>query len=71
MVEKEIGYRGSKSIMYNFIVKEQRVDGGWLLRRSLKCTLTDFERNSQVRILSKQINKLRFYSSVQLVVSKS
>ena len=72
IIEKEIDYRGSKSIMYNFIVKEQRVDGSWcrVYTPHLRCTLTGFERNYQVRILSKQINKLRFYSSVQSVVSK-
>jgi hypothetical protein len=77
MNENEIGYRGSKSdIIQNphkieFSVKEQRVDGSWFLKkiniavpfRNLRCTLMDFERNYQIKILSKQLNKL-FYSTV-------
>jgi len=53
-------YRGSKSIFIANIVKEQRVDGSWLLSklvvliRSLRCTLMGFERNYQIKILSKQ-----------------
>lgn len=57
MSENEIGYRGSKSVFIN-TVKEQRVDGSWcknLLR--LRCTLMGFERNYQIKILSKQLNK--------------
>jgi|ERR1700675_153686 len=56
-------YRGSKSIFITNIVKEQRVDGSWLISnsviliRSLRCTLMDFERNYQIKILSKQLNK--------------
>ena len=67
MSENEIGNRGSKSIadLYkpgshiSAIVKEQRVDGSWhaLAPACLRCTLTGFERNSQVKILSNQINK--------------
>jgi len=58
MIESEMGYRGSKSIagftigtrqFKPSIVKEQRVDGSWLLlatpNRSLRCTLNNFERN--------------------------
>ena len=29
MIEKEMGYRGSKSVALNATVKEQRVDGSW------------------------------------------
>jgi hypothetical protein len=42
-------------------VKEQRVDGSWLLNnftvlnRSLRYTLMDFERNYQIKIPSKQL----------------
>jgi len=56
-------YRGSKSVFIANTVKEQRVDGSWLLIklavliRSLRCTLMGFERNSQIKILSKQLNK--------------
>jgi len=58
MIEKKMGYRGSKSGI--FPVKEQRVDGSWLLNkladpiRSLRCTLMGFERNYQVKIPAKQ-----------------
>jgi hypothetical protein len=71
-------YRGSKSDFNAELkpnlklksVKEQRVDGSWLLNklavpnRSLRCTLMGFERNYQVKILSKQINKYRSYTSI-------
>lgn len=74
IIERAIGYRGSKSVnLKNPTVKEQRVDGSWLInklanpiiKRSLRCTLMDFERNYQVRIPSNLINKssLRYYSS--------
>jgi len=67
MIEREMGYRGSKSITdlhkptshKSVIVKEQRVDGSWcgVYSSRLRCTLTDFERNYQVKIPSNQINK--------------
>jgi NADH:ubiquinone oxidoreductase subunit 3 (subunit A) len=85
MIEKEMGYRGSKSITdlhkptsqksggvpswfqggvassKSVIVKEQRVDGSWhgfyVASPCLRCTLMGFERNYQVKIPSKQINK--------------
>jgi len=67
MIEKEMGYRGSKSITdlhkptshKSVIVKEQRVDGSWcgVYTPRLRCTLTDFERNYQLKIPSNQINK--------------
>ena len=64
--ETEIGYHGSKSIILNTIVKEQRVNGRGFYSLAVlnpRCTLTGFERNYQVRILSNQINKnvRRFY----------
>jgi len=65
LIEKEIGNRGSKSVIPfvgNVIVKEQRVNGSWCINSiHLRCTLMDFERNYQVKILSNQINK-RSYS---------
>jgi hypothetical protein len=62
MIEKEMGYRGSKSA---YAVKEQRVDGSWSINSiHLRCTLMGFERNYQVKILSKQINKVRSYTSL-------
>src|SRR5215469_3560739 len=57
MIENEMGYRGSKSALA--AVKEQRVDGSWLLTpiiRSLRYTLMGFERNYQIKVLSKQLN---------------
>jgi hypothetical protein len=71
IIEKEMGYRGSKSVadLYiptkhhkSVIVKEQRVDGSWcnnLLLR-LRCTLMGFERSYQFGILSNQINKAKY-----------
>ena len=66
MIEKEMGYRGSKSKLYhkskgptshryNF-VKEQRVDGSWHgnILPCLRCTLMGFERNYQIKVLSNQ-----------------
>lgn len=76
MIEKEMGYRGSKSIpglRWNrkpVIVKEQRVDGSWLLNkiavpnRSLRCTLMGFERNSQIKVLTKQLISRAYTTSV-------
>jgi len=74
--ETEMGYRGSKSV-FNNTVKEQRVDGSWLLNklavpkifRSLRCTLMDFERSYLVKIPSKQLNRL-FFSTVSCNNSK-
>jgi len=75
MIEKEMDYRGSKSIAgylasrESAIVKEQRVDGSWLLNkiadpnRSLRCTLMGFERNYQVKILTNQLLN-RLYSTL-------
>jgi len=70
MKETEIGYRGSKSkFLYipipnnRTFVKEQRVDGSWFLIKNLRCTLMDFERNYQTRILSKQLSIRTFSTS--------
>jgi hypothetical protein len=43
MRETEMGYRGSKSVIfYNIIVKEQRVDGSYFVNNSkLRCTLIE------------------------------
>lgn len=48
-------------------VKEQRVDGNGLVgfSTSLRCTLTGFERNSDINILSNQMFK-RFYSNISI-----
>ena len=58
--ESEMEYRGSKSGLVP--VKEQRVDGSYA-KFALRCTLMDFERNYQVKVLSNQINK-RLYTSI-------
>ena len=71
MNESEMGYRGSKSDKLS--VKEQRVDGSCIGTKHtmLRCTLMGFERNYQIKILSKQLkNKTNFctsaYPQVQL-----
>jgi hypothetical protein len=87
MIENEMGYRGSKSIAglnipqaknKPVIVKEQRVDGSYIERWSkknnismLRCTLMGFERNYQVKTLSKQINKVRFSSTLTDIKAES
>ena len=78
--EKNVGNRGSKSIICGLkpyiVVKEQRVNGSWcvgapqgsnlgLLRRTcLRCTLMDFERNSQNKILTTQLVNKKDYSTL-------
>lgn len=63
MSENEMEYRGSKSDWRFQSVKEQRVDGSWLLKniaepiRSLRCTLMGFERNYPVKIPTNQLIK--------------
>src|SRR5438034_3919379 len=62
-LEKDMDYRGSKSVTLSskkrsIIVKEQRVDGSWHV--CLRCTLMGFERNYQVKTLSKQLNIKNF-----------
>jgi hypothetical protein len=67
MNENEIGNRGSKSGFLKEPVKEQRVDGSFCIKHKLmqiRCTLMDFERNYQIKILSKQLNK-RNYSTFE------
>lgn len=68
MIERKMDDRGSKSDFSNKPVKEQRVDGNQdksSLFLCLRCTLMDFERNYQIRTLSKQnINQIRSYSSI-------
>ena len=64
MMETEMGYRGSKSMILkgNIIVKEQRVDGSCIgapgLRKNLpmlRCTLMGLERDYQNKVLSKSL----------------
>ena len=66
--ERVMGNRGSKSAIFsNIAVKEQRVDGSWYAKNLayLRCTLVGSERNYPVRILSNQINIIRYYSNDQ------
>jgi len=53
MYESKIGDRGSKSIISNIFVKEQRVNGSWYENKFsyLRCTLVGFERNMPLRNL--------------------
>ena len=66
MSENEMGYRGSKSYFYLKYVKEQRVDGSWLLsklaviNRSLRCTLMGGESRYPVKIPSNQLKNNPF-----------
>jgi hypothetical protein len=69
MIEKEMGYRGSKSNKGNTLfVKEQRVDGSYIGANSsmLRCTLKGFERNYQIKIPSYQLFTKRQYSTNNL-----
>jgi len=64
--EKNVGNRGSKSVIFksfNFIVKEQRVNGSCFINKNLmklRCTLMGNERSYQVKIPSNQIIQRRF-----------
>ncbi len=76
--EKSEGNRGSKSSVATdskavyigesviTFVKEQRVDGSWQIGGAfcLRCTLLGFKKNSRVKVLSNQINKVKWYTSV-------
>lgn len=66
MIEKEMGYRGSKSNFNTKFVKEQRVDGSYFINKilmKLRCTLMGGENRYQVKIPSNQINKKNYYCS--------
>ena len=71
IIERAMGNRGSKSDFQANSVKEQRVDGSCLLKkyanliRSLRYTLMGFERNYQIKILSKQLYKRKYSTLVQ------
>lgn len=85
MIERKMGYRGSKSItdiinptsQKSVIVKEQRVDGSYIKNKNLmlRCTLMGCESSYQVKILSNQIIPIRQYSttpkSIDIVTSKA
>ena len=72
MIEKKMGYRGSKSVFQKvprpneISVKEQRVDGSYFgsgASPKLRCTLTGLERGYQIKIPSKHLNSSYFCSS--------
>lgn len=72
MIEKEMGYRGSKSNKGNTLfVKEQRVDGSYINKSMLRCTLKGFERNYQIKIPSYQLSTKRQYSTNMAASSPS
>jgi len=68
IIEKWMGYCVSKSVMAlnlwkNITVKEQRVGGSCSINLMLlRCTLTGFERNFQVRTLFTRISIQRYYT---------
>lgn len=67
MNESEIGYRGSKSGIYNNIaVKEQRVNGSWCGNNfsQLRYILVGFAKNYLTKIPSNQLNLTRNYSQL-------
>jgi len=67
MIEREMGNRGSKSVLLvNSTVKEQRVNGSrsGINLSILRCTLKGFEINYQAGILSNHINTYRYFSSL-------
>ncbi len=74
MIEREMEYRGSKSVVVDkySTVKEQRVDDSWQkgCGPCLRCILMGFERNYQARIPSNQIKNrknLRSFHSTRVV----
>jgi len=69
MSENEMGYRGSKSELLKYSVKEQRVDGSWFIASkaiSLRCTLMGSESCYPVKIPTKQLNKKSFSTLLNL-----
>jgi hypothetical protein len=74
MNENEMDNRGSKSkfVTQPDFVKEQRVDGSWSISKNkhvlLRYTLMGFERNYQIKILSKQLN-IKNFSTILLPVN--
>ena len=70
MNESKMGDRGSKSEILSpqpkrISVKEQRVDGSYFgLNPKLRYTLKDFERNYQIKVLSKQFKQTKNFSSL-------
>jgi hypothetical protein len=70
MIENEMSNRGSKSVLYNSAVKEQRVDGSWssynLNNSLLRCTLIiDILRHLSQNLPNQFIkNKNKGYSKI-------
>nr|YP_009364295.1 LAGLIDADG endonuclease [Ophiocordyceps sinensis]ARF03421.1 LAGLIDADG endonuclease [Ophiocordyceps sinensis] len=66
--EKNVGNRGSKSVICETItVKEQRVNGSWSNKqlKDLRYTLTGFEINRWASNPSNQIRNSRLYSTLE------
>jgi NADH-Ubiquinone oxidoreductase (complex I), chain 5 N-terminus len=76
MSENEMGNRGSKSELLVNFVKEQRIEGSRFITiikyiiMNLRFILMGFERNYQVKILSKQLN-INNYSTGSVFTVKS
>ena len=79
MIESEMGYRGSKSVLCKSItVKEQRIDGSYigiwttLISKNnpiLRCVLMGLERDYQCKVLFKSLN--RYYSTSKIPTDTS
>ena len=71
-IEREMDNRGSKLCSdVSFtpgLIKEQRLDGSLQVSgvSCLRCSLTGLEINYKVKVPSKQINKVRFYSTMMV-----
>jgi hypothetical protein len=78
MIERVIGYRGSKPAICNsIVVKEQRVDGSCIEYSNekpssmLKCTLVGFERSYPVKIPSNPLILTRNFSILESKLNPS
>ena len=54
MNENEMGYRGSKSVLINKTVKEQRVDGSWSIKAKIQRNALKVYSNGFQKKLSNQ-----------------
>ena len=74
MIEKEIGNRGSNSvILKHTTVKEQRVNGSWnrVYTTRLRCTLMGRVSGYLIKIPSNQINKFRNFCTTVVQQSEN
>jgi hypothetical protein len=64
MNENEMGNRGSKSKLNNF-VKEQRADGNWWIKPiHLRCALMGCENSYRIKFPSKQLILIKKFSTL-------